>query len=120
MRLGLPARLVPPVLCALLGACEAPPAVDGDKQSGRLLLRQYGCGACHTIPGVADARGNVGPPLTGIAGRAYLAGILPNTPQNMARWIDSPQSVDPKTVMPDMQVPPQHLRDIVAYLYSLR
>ena len=121
MRLNLPLAIT---ACVFLSACEAPsaapPRPPGDKEQGRLLLRQYGCGACHTIPGVAAARGNVGPPLAGIAARAYLAGILPNTPENMARWIASPQSVDALTVMPDMQVPPQHVRDMVVYLYTLR
>ena len=110
------------LLCLVLYGCgEAKrPVIEGDPERGRLLLRQFGCGACHGIPGVADAQGKVGPPLAGVARRVYLGGVLPNTPQNMARWIDSPQSVDPTTAMPDMQVPPQHLRDIVAYLYSLR
>ncbi|HYC48634.1 MAG TPA: cytochrome C [Burkholderiales bacterium] len=112
------------LLAATLGACEAPPPspphAPGDRENGRLLLRQYGCGTCHTIPGVAAARGDVGPPLTLIARRAYVGGMLPNTPQNMARWIESPRSIDPLTRMPDMQVPPTHARDMVAYLYTLR
>jgi cytochrome c len=112
------------LLAATLAGCEAaPPAParpEGDRENGRLLLRQYGCGTCHTIPGVAAARGNVGPPLTLLARRAYVGGMLPNTPQNLARWIESPQSIDPLTRMPDMQVPPGHARDMVAYLYTLR
>ncbi|HVE49716.1 MAG TPA: cytochrome C1 [Casimicrobiaceae bacterium] len=92
----------------------------GDAENGRLLLRQFGCGTCHRIPGVAAAEGNVGPPLDAIARRVYLAGILPNTPANMVRWIRSPQSIDAKTAMPDLNVTEAHARDMTAYLYRLR
>lgn len=92
----------------------------GDSEHGRLLLRQYGCGSCHRIPGVVAAEGNVGPPLARIGVRAYLAGMLPNRPENMVRWIRAPQSVDPLTGMPDLKVPEQHARDMSAYLQTLR
>ena len=124
MRLRSRSALSVLVLSVAAAACEAPapspPRPPGDRENGRLLLRQYGCGTCHTIPGVQAARGDVGPPLALIARRAYVGGILPNTPENMARWIESPSSVDPLTLMPDMQVPPAHVRDMVAYLYTLR
>ena len=92
----------------------------GDPANGRLLLRQYGCGSCHKIPGVANALGNVGPSLEAVGSRIYLAGMLPNTPPNMVLWIQAPQQVDPLTAMPDLQVPEQHARDMTAYLHSLR
>ena len=91
-----------------------------DREAGRLLLRQYGCGACHQIPGVVAARGNVGPPLERLAKRVYLAGRLPNTPQNLAGWIRHPQKYDPRTAMPDMQVTEEHARQMVAYLQTLK
>ena len=105
------------------GCAEAPQASrrgEGDAENGRLLLRQYGCGSCHTIPGVANARGNVGPPLERVGSRVYLAGILPNTPENMTRWISDPAAIDPATAMPDQQVPERHVRDMVAYLDRLK
>ena len=111
-------------VCIALSACQReaqPPAgVTGDPEQGKLLLRQYGCGACHRIPGVASARGNVGPPLNAIGNRVYLAGVIPNTPQNMVRWIRGPQDIDPRTAMPDLQVSEPHARDMVAYLYRLK
>lgn len=107
-------------LCGALGACERELGVARDAERGKLLLRQYGCGACHSIPGVAAAKGNVGPPLEGIARRTYLAGQLPNTPENMARWIRTPQAIDPRTAMPDMQVSEAQAQDMVAYLSRLR
>jgi cytochrome c1 len=107
------------VLLAGCGGGSGAPALGGDPEHGRLLLRQYGCGTCHRIPGVAAARGDVGPPLDAIARRVYLAGIVPNTPQGMAAWIRDPQAFDPRTAMPDMQVTEAHARDMVAYLYGL-
>ena len=92
----------------------------GDVENGRLLLQQYGCGTCHAIPGVANARGNAGPTLADVRRRVYIGGFLPNTPENMARWIASPRAIDPLTAMPDLQVPATHARDMVAYLYSGR
>jgi cytochrome c2 len=109
-------------LCMSLAACEhrgpTPPA-SGDAHRGRILLHQYGCGTCHTIPGVARAHGTVGPPLDDVRRRVYLAGMLPNTPETMARWIQEPQTLKPHVAMPEMGVPQDHARDMVAYLYGL-
>jgi cytochrome c2 len=80
----------------------------------------YGCGACHTIPRVAGAKSTVGPDLHGIAGRAYIAGVLPNTPENMMRWLMNPPAVDDKTAMPNLHIPAVEARDMAAYLYTLR
>jgi cytochrome c len=87
---------------------------------GREAIDRYGCGTCHEIPGVHGARGLVGPPLTNIADRMYLAGQLPNTPDNMKRWIREPQSVESGSAMPNLNVTETDARDIAAYLYTLR
>ena len=62
----------------------------------------------------------IGPPLGGIANRAYIAGVLTNEPGNMIRWIRDPQGVDPKTAMPNVGVSERDARDIAGYLYTLR
>jgi cytochrome c2 len=91
---------------------------DGDPHRGEAAIRTYGCGACHTIPGVRGANGLVGPPLTGLAERAYIGGVLTNTPQNLVRWIQNPPGVDPKTAMPNVGVTYRDAVDIAGYLYS--
>jgi hypothetical protein len=58
--------------------------------------------------------------LTQVARRAYLAGRIDNTPENMIKWIRHPHSVDDRTLMPEMGVSVQDGRDIAAYLYTLR
>jgi cytochrome c2 len=90
----------------------------GDARAGRADIGKYGCYACHTIRGVARARGLVGPPLDGIRNREYIAGELPNTPQNLMLWIQHPRQVEPHTAMPEMNVSEQDSRDIAAFLYT--
>lgn len=92
----------------------------GDARRGERALATVGCGSCHTIAGVTGARGMVGPPLTGVANRSILAGEIPNTPENMIRWIMDPQAIEPNTAMPNLHVGEQMARDMVAYLYSGR
>jgi cytochrome c len=110
---------------ALLAGCSDDAAVaraiaGGDPERGRLALRRYGCGTCHEISGVGAATGHVGPPLTALGARIYLAGRLPNTPDHLIEWIRWPQSVEPGNVMPDMGVTAGDATDIAAFLYAQR
>jgi cytochrome c oxidase subunit 2 len=79
------------------------------------------CIVCHTVRGT-NARGIIGPDLTHVGSRKTIAaGMLDNTPEEMARWIRDPQGVKigNKMVLPR---PPsdQDLAAIVAYLQSLK
>jgi cytochrome c1 len=92
----------------------------GDPHKGRAALRKYGCLTCHTIPGVVgNASASVGPPLAQIGVRYYIAGALPNTPENLIRFIRHPQEVRSPNAMPDLGVSEEDGRDIAAYLYTL-
>jgi cytochrome c1 len=99
---------------------EAALLTGGNPRNGPAAIGRYGCGGCHTIPGVRSAVSTVGPPLTQIALRGYLAGRLPNSPDNMVRWIQHPQHVEKGTAMPEMGVTDADARDITAFLYTLR
>ncbi len=92
----------------------------GNARQGRRLIEHFHCGACHLIPGVPHARGMVGPPLIDFGRRSYVAGVLPNTPANLERWLRSPPKVDPLTAMPTLGLSRQQARDVAAYLYTLR
>jgi cytochrome c1 len=92
----------------------------GDPARGRAQIHNYGCDGCHTIPGVRAATATVGPPLTQVGRRTYLAGRLQNTPENMLKWIRHPHSIDDRSAMPETGVTERDGRDIVAYLYTLR
>lgn len=91
----------------------------GDPERGAQLISSYGCATCHVVPGVRGADGLVGPPLDKIALRTYLAGEIPNSADNMQRWIRHPQSIEPGTAMPDLGVTQRDAADITAYLYTL-
>jgi putative membrane protein len=117
---GLMVILVGVSSCGQDVAREAAELTGGDPGRGLIAMRQYGCPSCHTIPGVPGAYGLVGPPLGGIASRMYIAGMLPNTPENMILWIQAPQGVNPHTAMPNMGIPELEARDIVGYLYTLK
>jgi cytochrome c2 len=88
-------------------------------QRGKHTIAVMGCGSCHTISGIRDANGKVGPPLSGIADRSIIAGELSNTPDNMVRWIMDPPGIEPGTAMPNLHIDPASARDIAAYLYTL-
>ena len=101
-------------------AQDANALTGGDWKKGATAIRDAGCASCHTIPGIHGADSHVGPPLTGISQRTYLAGILANTPENLVKWIQNPPGVDEKTAMPDMHLSESDARDIASYLYTLR
>ncbi len=95
-------------------------AVNGNAAHGKQLIQSYGCGACHTIPGIRTARGLVGPPLMFFARRTMIAGELPNSPENLVRWIEDPAAVEPKTAMPNLGLSSEQAHDVAAYLYTLQ
>jgi cytochrome c len=92
----------------------------GNPENGPDALRKYGCISCHTVPGVKGANGKVGPPLNFWSQRGYIAGMLPNEPDNLIRWIQNPQAVVPGNDMPVLGVTDADARDIAAYLYTLK
>ena len=92
----------------------------GDAAHGAIWISREGCGSCHQIPGVMHADGLVGPPLVHFSKRTIVAGYLPNTPANLAHWIQDPQGVAPGNAMPNGGLDTQQARDIAAYLYTLK
>jgi mono/diheme cytochrome c family protein len=113
------------VRVARAAAPDAPAATEREKPSavdpteGKRAIEQYACATCHFIPGITGATKGVGPTLRGIANRAFIAGVLRNTPENMVTWLKSPPRVDPLTAMPDLGVNERDARNIAAYLATL-
>jgi cytochrome c len=102
----------------LLAASSALAAADVDR--GRVLVEQFGCAACHVIPGVRGAKGLVGPPLTAMGRRVYIAGVLPNTQETMVRWLRDPPAIDQRTAMPAVGLSDAQARDVAAFLATLK
>jgi len=89
-------------------------------ERGRHALSQYGCRSCHAIAGVSGSQVQIGPALQGLDERSYIAGYLPNTNENLVRWIRHPKSIKPDSAMPDLEVTQQDAEDMAAYLRSLK
>jgi cytochrome c len=120
---------LPVIVCAALciAACDDPrieqaaeSATGGDAARGRTVVATYECGVCHQIPGVRAARGVVGPPLAAFGHRAFIGGMIPNSPGNLVRWVLDPPALDPRTAMPNLGLQEQEARDVAAFLYTLR
>jgi cytochrome c551/c552 len=114
--------LVTPLMLWLSGGKTVQRAnvlTGGNPDSGRAEIEYYGCTSCHVVPGVPGADGLVGPSLKHVANRNYIGGVIENTPENLIRWIEHAPAVDPKTAMPDLQIPDRPARDIASYLYTL-
>lgn len=95
-----------------------PASGEPDVRRGRVALTQYACIACHRIPGVTGPDTYVGPPLAALGRRKYVAGRLPNTPDNLAHWIRAPREIHPETTMPTLGVTERDARDMAAYLLA--
>jgi cytochrome c oxidase subunit II len=98
----------------------ARPPMTAAERRGQHVFLAGSCSSCHTIRGTS-ASGDVGPDLTHLATRSYLAGlVLPNRPADLARWVAHPQQVKPGSLMPDLPLGRAQLADVVAYLDGLR
>lgn len=89
-------------------------------ERGRQIFETRACFACHTIEGTTAA-GKVGPNLTDFGVRYTIgAGMMENTPENLARWIADPQGVKPGSGMPRVAMSESELSDLVTFLLSLK
>ena len=77
------------------------------------------CINCHAIAGTV-ATGRYGPDLTHLAGRETIASAaFENTPANLRKWVDNPDSMKPGARMPSMHLDNHDLDVITAYLKTL-
>jgi cytochrome c1 len=86
------------------------------QQQANSLVGKYGCGTCHAIPGIRGAEGQIGPPLNSFGKRIYVAGMLPNNPPNLIRWLKNPQEVVSGNAMPNMGLTDEDARVLATYL----
>ena len=94
---------------------------EGDAARGRAIVASglHGCGACHHIPGIASARGVVGPSLAGIARRSFVAGVLPHQPSELVAFLQDPPALIPWTGMPNVGLSRADAFHVAAFLYTL-
>lgn len=99
-------------------AAQAAPATS---TPGAETFLASGCVACHAVRGVAESAGT-GPDLTHLASRRTIAAsTLPNTPENLRRWIEAPAAIKPDARMPAYHVlADEEIDSLVAFLGGLR
>jgi cytochrome c oxidase subunit II len=86
---------------------------------GQTVFMHNACINCHTISGTA-ATGRFGPDLTHLASRDTIAsGPIENTPENLRKWIEDPNTMKPGSLMPAMHLNDHDLDVITAYLTQL-
>ncbi len=101
-------------------AATATMAASGAAAQGQQLFLSSTCVSCHTIRGTA-AHGTVGPDLTHLASRATIgAGVAPNTPDTLRRWVRNAAQLKPGVLMPSYRFSDSDLDALVAYLESLQ
>jgi cytochrome c oxidase subunit II len=101
-------------------AQKTPAASDSSVEAGRRVFESTGCIDCHAVSGtVADGR--FGPDLSHLMSRDTIAsGVAPNTPENLRKWIQNPDSIKEGSLMPAMKLNDEELDALVAYLGTLR
>jgi cytochrome c oxidase subunit 2 len=99
-----------------LAAAQDPASAEGQK-----LFMAKGCAGCHSLVALNAPKGMLGPNLANIGARTWIAaGTLPNTDENLARWIRLPQEVKQGVLMPNLGLNEAEARSIAAYLRSIR
>ena len=104
---------------AQLAGPAAIPAADLLASDGAKVFANSPCTTCHMIQGIS--KGYIGPDLTHFGSRTTLAaGVLKNTPENVAKWIGNPQETKPGANMPALLLPGPKMNALVAYLEGLK
>jgi cytochrome c2 len=122
-----PARIWSLIVALLAGGCGSESVaprwdrtiVGADPGRGADAIRARACGACHEIPRIPAARGQVGPSLDGFADRPLIAGAVPNTAGELVAWLRDPSAIQPRTAMPALALSEREAQDIAAFLYTL-
>jgi cytochrome c oxidase subunit 2 len=112
----------------------------GNAANGVRLVTTGMCVACHNIRGQPMMQGIIGPNLTHVGSRTTIAaGLYPNDPQHLARWVKNANEMKAGVAMPTFGIgeydpvnlkglvkpttggfTDQQIADIVAYLSSLK
>lgn len=101
-------------------AGAAAPTTDALALHGRDVFERASCASCHTIRGTS-AKGTPGPDLTHLMSRETIAaGVLANTPPNLAAWIRNPQALKPGTPMPAVPLSDDDRVAVVRWLTTLQ
>jgi len=91
-----------------------------EQETGKRLFENKACASCHNIQG-STASGTIGPDLTHLASRHYIAaGSLATNRGSIAAWLADPQTIKPGNNMPRVRLNAGELNALSAYLAALR
>ena len=103
-----------------LKAQSAPPTNEIAGREGKAIFLSQSCINCHQVRDT-PARGGYAPDLTHLMSRQTIAaGMVPNTLENLRRWVDDPSSIKPGCLMPAFGLNEHDRGLIVDYLNTLR
>lgn len=128
-----------PAVAAAAVATSPEKGAGSAAAAGQRIFRARTCSTCHEVRGTVRRTelagratpggtepagpfsGEVAPDLTHLASRSTLAaGMLANTPDDLARWLTDPQAIKPGSHMPNLDLSHREVSDLVAYLETLR
>ncbi len=98
----------------------APPLTSDTAEEGRALFISKACVGCHTVQGIPEAQGKVGSELTHQASNSLIAGVLPNTDDNLKKWLKDPAAVKAEAIMPNQGLTDSEINALVAFLRTLK
>jgi cytochrome c oxidase subunit II len=99
---------------------QKPAVEEPAARAGRADFLAQSCVNCHRVRGT-PAGGTYAPDLTHLMSRSTLAaGMVPNTREELRRWIDDPQAVKPGCLMPAFGIGERERDRILDYLQTLR
>jgi cytochrome c oxidase subunit 2 len=99
---------------------QAAASSNQEAEAGKAVFMSKPCASCHTVRGT-DASGSTGPDLTHVGSRQTIAaGLFDTTRGSLAAWIADPQTLKPGNNMPMVTLSSDELRQISAYMASLK
>ncbi|MDR3634639.1 MAG: cytochrome c oxidase subunit II [Isosphaeraceae bacterium] len=101
-------------------AQQQPAQEEPAASEGKAAFLAQSCVNCHRVRGTT-ANGSYAPDLTHLMSRDTLAaGMVPNTPKELRRWVENPQDVKPGCLMPAFRLDERKKKLILDYLQTLR
>ena len=97
---------------------DTPDAQGYKQEQGKTLMITKGCSSCHQLTKLPAAKGLVGPPLDNMAAQSYIAGVLPNSRENLTQFLLEPQKFHADTAMPTPDITQQEARRLADYLWQ--
>lgn len=99
---------------------SSPAAEESAAAEGKAAFLAQTCINCHRVRGT-PAQGTYAPDLTHLMARKSLAsGMVPNSPEELGRWIDDPQTIKSGCLMPAFKLGKADRDRILRYLLTLR